>query len=61
MGGPTTVSDAVLLQDPEVVAGTMDWAFTVSSAHKAAISLQESFTPSELHTISLIAPRGNII
>ena len=61
MGGTTTTWAATLLADPYVVNDIYAWAASLFEAHSAALALQSSFTGPKLHTISLVAPRGNII
>ena len=61
MGGTTTARAATLLADPMQASGTYAWASFLSAAHQEAMDLQASFTGSGLHTISLSAPRGNIV
>ncbi len=62
MRGPTTSRVDALLEDPETskVLGH-DWAINISSAHQEVVALQASFTLPELHTLCLVAPRGNTI
>jgi len=58
MGGTTTARAATLLADPEAASATYAWAAYLTAARREAIALQEAFTCPELHTISLVAPRG---
>jgi hypothetical protein len=61
MGGNTTARVATLLADPPTSKLDQSWAASVHAAHHEALEMQASFTPQDLHTINLIAPRGNII
>ena len=62
MRGTTTTKSIALLEDPSATKDLgQDGAIIVTSAHAEAITLHASFTPQELLTVSLVAPRGNII
>jgi len=61
MGGTTTVRAATLFADPAAVSGTFAWATSLTTTHGEALEMYASFSCQELHTISLVAPRGNII
>ena len=61
MGGTTTTRAATLLADPEAASATYAWAAFLTAAHREAIYLQDSVIGPELHIISLVAPRANII
>ena len=50
-----------LLADPETASETYAWVAYLTATHREAMDLQDSFTGLELHTIFLVAPRGNII
>ena len=60
-GGATTARAVSLLADPAAVSGTFAWVASLTASHAEALKLQVSFSGQELHTISLVAPRGNII
>jgi len=60
MGGTATAWAATLLEDPAAAFGTHAWASSLGAAHIDALELQNSFTGPELHSISLVASRGNI-
>ncbi len=60
-GGTTTARATTLLADPAAVSDSYASAASLFEAHSAALAMQTSFTGPELHTISLVAPRGNII
>ena len=61
MGGTTMARAATLLADPETASGTYAWVAYLTTTHREAMDLQDSFNSLELHTISLVLPRGNII
>ena len=61
IGGPTTARAAALMADPLATKRDHTWATCVFAAHQAALELQASFTPPELLTLGLIAPRGSLI
>jgi hypothetical protein len=61
MGGTTMAKAATLLADPETASETYAWVAYLTTTHREAMNLYDSFTDPELHTISLVAPRGNII
>ena len=62
MGGMTTSMAIALLEDPLASRELgQDWAISVTSTHAEAIALHASFTPQKLLTMSIVAPRGNII
>jgi hypothetical protein len=62
MGGTIFARATILLEDPAATTnGGHGWATSVLFAHSAILELQPSFSPVELLTIGLIAPRGNII
>ncbi len=61
IGGTTTARAAILIADLETASDTFAWAAYLMVAHRKALDLQTFFTSPELYTISLVAPRGNII
>ncbi len=62
MGGTTPARAAALIAHPIVALGNgLEWASNVCLAHADATVLHDSFTPQELHMVSRIVPRGNII
>ncbi len=61
MGRTTTARAAALLADPAVVSSSHAWAASLTAAQREALELQVSLTGPELHTVSLVATRGNII
>ena len=61
MGGNATARAATLLADPPAAKLDQIWAASVHAEHQEALELQASFTPQDLHTINLVAPRGNIL
>jgi len=61
MGGTTTARAATLLADPAGISSSHAWDASLMVAHREALELHVSFTGPELHTVSLMAPRGNII
>ena len=61
MGGNTTARAASLLADPPAARLDHSWIASVYAAQREALELQASFSPHDLHTINLIAPRGNLI
>jgi hypothetical protein len=61
MGGSTNREIATTLNNPEAARATKDWAHAVCRAHEEAKQLQFSFSPAELYTADLIAPKENII
>jgi len=62
MEDAATTKTIALLEDPSASKELgQDWAINATSAHAEAIALHASFTPQELLTVSLVAPRGNII
>jgi len=60
-GGTTSAPVATLLDYHATVIGTRAWASSLGTVHMNALELQNSFTGPELHTISLVAPKGNLI
>ena len=61
MGGTTTDRAATLPADFVIVSSSHAWVASLMVAHREALELQASFTGPELHTVSLVAPGGNII
>jgi len=62
MGDTTTTKTIAILEDPSAAKELgQDWVINVISAHAEAIAMHASFNPHELLTMSLFAPRGNII
>jgi hypothetical protein len=62
MGGTTLTRATSLLEDPASATNDRHGSVaSVSSAHSKALELQSSFSPAELLTIGLVAPKGNII
>ena len=61
MGGYTTSRAAILLANHVTASGSYAWVSYPNVAHMEGIDLQASFYGSELHTISMVATKGNII
>ena len=61
MGGTTTARAAALLADLAVFSSSHVWTANLMVTHREALELHASFTGPDLHTVSLVAPRGNII
>ena len=61
MGDTTTSRAATLLAYLVVVIGIRLRAASLTAAHREALELHASLTGPELHIVSLVALRGNII
>ena len=61
MGGTTTTRAATFLADPSDVSGTQAWAASLTATHREALEVHASFTGPYMHTVSLVAPKDNII